>query len=742
MLARRTSHKYRVQYFFGVLLLLLLLGHVLKFWQLPVLNSLDSYFYDTHVRLNVQEDVDSRVVIVDIDDKSLAELGHWPWGRQVVGEMVRRLVDEGGALVVGFDVVFAERDTSSGLSVLEGLADGPLRHDRQYRETLANLRASLDYDQVFADVLKDRPVVLGYYFSNGGDQQKTGSLPEPVFPRGSFAGLANAFYVWEGYGGNIPVLQEAARTAGHMNPLVDGDGVSRRVPLLVEYDGAYYQALSLAVLRTALGQGTLLPGVPKGGQAAEWLSLLTEQGNLRIPVDGQFSVLIPFRGPAKSFPYVSAVDVLKGRISPEMFRDRVVLVGTTAPGLKDLRSTPVESAYPGVELHANLIAGMLDGTILEQPDYMVFGEALLLLTLGLLLLICLPRLSPLRAGLLLLLAVLFLLGLHYVAWHQAALLLPIASTLSMLLTIFVFDMSWGYLVESRRRRQFTDLFGQYVPPELVQEMARDPESYSMEGRSCELTVLFSDVRSFTTLSEGMSPRELSAMMNEYLGRMTEIIRARRGTLDKYIGDAIMAFWGAPVEDHEHARHAVLAALEMQAAVQALEDEFVTRGWPRLRIGVGVNTGLMTVGDMGSPVRKAYTVLGDAVNLASRLEGITKEYGVGIVVGEATAAQLTDMAFRELDLVKVKGKDKAVAIYEPLGLASALSADQQENLRAWREFLGHYRAQDWSAAAACLENLRRRDEGSHLYQLYEERIVFMRENPPGEGWDGVTVFKTK
>ncbi len=742
MRARRTSHKYRVQYFFGVLLLLLLLGHVLKFWQVPALNSLDAYFYDTHVRLNVQEGLDSRVVIVDIDDKSLAELGHWPWGRQVVGEMVRRLVDEGGALVVGFDVVFAERDTSSGLSVLEGLADGPLRHDRQYREILANLRASLDYDQVFAEVLKSRPVVLGYYFSNSEDKQKTGVLPEPVFARGSFSGLGNAFYVWEGYGGNIPVLQDAARTAGHMNPLVDGDGVSRRVPLLVEYDGAYYQALSLAVLSTALGQGSLLPGVPSGGQTAEWLTLLSDRGDLRIPVDGQFASLIPFRGPAKSFPYVSAVDVLKGRFSPEMFRDRVVLVGTTAPGLKDLRSTPVESAYPGVELHANLIAGMLDGTILEQPDFMVFGEALLLLALGLLLLIWLPRLSPSRSGLLVLLAVLVLLALHHWSWHQAGLLLPMASTLTMLLTVFVFDMSWGYFVESRRRRQFTDLFGQYVPPELVQEMARDPESYSMEGRSCELTVLFSDVRNFTTLSEGMSPRELTAMMNDYLGRMTEIIRARRGTLDKYIGDAIMAFWGAPVEDHEHARHAVLAALEMQAAVLALEDEFAARGWPRLRIGVGVNTGLVTVGDMGSPVRKAYTVLGDAVNLASRLEGITKEYGVGIVVGEATAAQLTDMAFRELDLVKVKGKDQAVAIYEPLGLTNALSFDQQESLRVWREFLLNYRAQDWSAAAACLENLRRRDEGSHLYQLYEERIVFMRENPPGEGWDGVTVFKTK
>lgn len=742
MTARIPLGKHRVQHLLGVLVLVFLLGHVFRLWPLPMLASFDAYLYDAHVRLVMPGGVDTRVVIVDIDEKSLAEIGHWPWRRNVVADLVKRLVDDYEAAAVGFDIVFAERDTSSGLSSLEALAQGPLREVQQYRDALSGLRRSLDYDQILADVFKDRPVVLGYYFSNADDGRKIAALPDPVFPAESFAGLNNSFYSWLGYGGNLQILQSAARSAGHFNPLVDGDGISRRVPLLVEYDGAYYQALSLAVLRTALGGAGLLPGVPGGANEVEWLELLGDFGSFKVPVDRTFSALIPYLGPVRSFPYVSAVDVLQGKISPEMMQGRIVLVGTTAPGLMDLRATPVGSAYPGVEIHANLIGGMLDGNLLQQPAYVPLMEALLLILAGGLLMIGLPRLPPLKAALLAVSVLALILGVHAWLWHQAGLLLPLAANLLLVLIIFGFDMSWGYLVESRTRRQFTELFGQYVPPELVEEMARDPESYSMDGRSCELTVLFSDVRSFTTLSEGLDPRELSALMNEYLGRMTAIIRARRGTLDKYIGDAIMAFWGAPVDDPEHARHAVMAGLEMQAAILELDEDFERKGWPKLRIGVGINTGLMTVGDMGSPVRKAYTVLGDAVNLASRLEGITKEYGVGIVIGEATRALVPEIVCRELDKVRVKGKEMAVSIYEPVGLATELSAAIKEDLSDWEAALRAYRACDWSLVERLLAALIQRNPGCRLYHLYSERVAMLRESPPGEGWDGVTIFHTK
>ena len=303
-------------------------------------------------------------------------------------------------------------------------------------------------------------------------------------------------------------------------------------------------------------------------------------------------------------------------------------------------------------------------------------------------------------------------------------------------------MAWGFFVESRSKRQFADLFGQYVPPELVDEMAKDPETYSMAGRNEELTILFSDIRNFTTLSEGMNPRELTQLMNEYLGAMTAIVQTQRGTLDKYIGDAIMAFWGAPMADAEHARHALFTAMAMQQGVHDLDEKFVARGWPKIRIGVGINTGLVTVGDMGSKVRKAYTVMGDAVNLASRLEGITKLYGVGVIVGEATREQVPDFVYRELDRVRVKGKATPVVIYEPLGANGQVDEEVLANLRQWQQFLRLYRQQDWEQAELQLFNLQQVDAESKLYALYAERIALLRQGPRIEHWDGVTVLESK
>jgi adenylate cyclase len=278
----------------------------------------------------------------------------------------------------------------------------------------------------------------------------------------------------------------------------------------------------------------------------------------------------------------------------------------------------------------------------------------------------LPRLSPARASALAAAATALTVGLNLVAWQYGNLILPIASGLLLIALLYTFNMAWGFFVEARGKRQITGLFGQYVPPELVDEMARDPDRFSMEGESRELTVLFTDVRGFTTISEGLDPKALSSLMNTFLTPLTRIIYRNRGTIDKYMGDAIMAFWGAPVDDPDHASHAVAAALEMQAALAALQPEFKERGWPPIRMGAGLNTGWMSVGNMGSEIRLAYTVMGDAVNLASRLEGITKEYGADIIVGESVYRATPQFHYVELDRVRVKGKDEPVSIYEPIG----------------------------------------------------------------------------
>lgn len=739
--------KHLVQILLGLALGLVFLGHAARVYQIPLVSVLDAFVYDARLRLTMPGGVDDRIVILDIDEKSLAEGGRWPWSRDKMATLLDRLFDHYGVAILGFDVVFAEPDDSSGLKSLDALSRRDLKDDAGFQSALKALRGTLDYDRRFAESMKGRPVVLGYYFTNLSSALVSGKLPEPVLPPGTFKGRNLALTTWNGYGANLPDYQANAASGGHFVPLVDFDGISRRVPMLVEYDGAYYESLSLAMVRLLLGMPPVVPGYADDGAGGrgyaglEWLDLNTQRGTVRIPVDESAASLIPYRGKEGSFRYLSIADALNKRLPVEALKGKIVIIGTTTPGLMDLRATPVATTYPGVEIHANLIAGMLDGSIRLKPAYVLGAEVLMIGLCGLLLALLLPLFSPMKATLLAGGTFVVVTGLNLFLW-QSGLLLPLASTLLMIVALYALSMSWGYFVESRSKRQFTELFGQYVPPELVDEMARDPERYSMEGRNQELTVLFSDVRSFTTISEGLDPKELTQLMNEYLGAMTTIVRNNRGTLDKYIGDAIMAFWGAPVADAEHARNAVRTALDMQRELRRLDEPFKARGWPMLHIGVGINTGTMTVGDMGSPVRKAYTVMGDAVNLGSRLEGITKQYGVGIIAGETTRALVKDVVFRELDRVRVKGKDEPVAIYEPLGFSGEVTPERMEALKLWQHALRYYRAQDWDQADVQIYNLLRQEPDCRLYQLYAERIAHYRQAPPGEGWDGVTTFDTK
>ena len=528
--------------------------------------------------------------------------------------------------------------------------------------------------------------------------------------------------------------------------------------MLIEYKGKYYEPLSLAIVRLLMGideanrtnSGSVtLPKVEpvltddptKGYGGLERIDV----GPLRIPVDENVSALIPFRGKRNSFNYISLADVYFDRVPVEKLRGKIAIIGASAPGLFDLRSTPVGSVYPGVEIHANLVGGMLDydkGALKQKPPYMIGAEVLLLIIGGVALTLLLPLLSPLRTALVSLVSLLLFGGFNVMIWTGANMALPLASSVLMIAALFALNMSYGYFVESRSKRQFTELFGQYVPPELVDKMAENPEKYSMEGRSEELTVLFSDIRGFTTISESLDPKQLSAFINDYLTSMSMVIHNNRGTLDKYIGDAIMAFWGAPVADPEHARQGVLSAMLMQEELKKLSESFVARGWPPIKIGVAVNTGVMSVGDMGSKLRRAYTVMGDAVNLGSRLEGITKQYGVAIIGGQRTRELVKDIVWRELDRVRVKGKDEPVAIFEPLGFEGQVSKEKLEELKLWNQALRAYRAQDWDQTDIQLLNLQRLAPGSYLFEVYAERVAHYRKDPPGQDWDGVWKFETK
>jgi adenylate cyclase len=366
----------------------------------------------------------------------------------------------------------------------------------------------------------------------------------------------------------------------------------------------------------------------------------------------------------------------------------------------------------------------------------------ILTTIGLVLGIALPFLTAMSAIVLTAAAGLVVVALNLFAYTQANLVLPLASSLLLLISVFAINMIYGYFVESRTKRELTGLFGSYVPPKLVEEMSRNPRAYSMEGRREELTVMFSDVRGFTTISESLKPEDLAEYINGYLTAMSLIIQNHRGTLDKYIGDAIMAFWGAPVPEASHAQLAVETAMEMQIELVKLNASYKARGWPDMQIGIGVSTGEMSVGDMGSKIRKAYTVMGDAVNLGSRLEGVTKKYGVGIIVSDATRKAVKGIVFRELDRIRVKGKDEPVAIYEPLGRDGEVPKEVHDELKLWSQALKMYRSQQWDQVELQLLNLQRMSPKSELYKFYAKDVQLMRAEPPGEAWDGVRNFTEK
>ncbi len=733
----------------GLSLVLLFMGDAARFYRLGFVRFIDAKLYDYRLRLTLPNKGDDRIVILDIDEKSLKEEGRWPWGRDKLAALMDKLFEHYGVAVVGFDVVFAEKDNSSGLKVLQELGKNQLKNVAQFQSVLTRIQPHLEYDKLFADKIRHRSVVLGYYFSNGergSAKSISGVLPEPVFPAGTFKGRPISFMRWDSYGGNLPELQSSAESAGHFNPVVDFDGVVRRVPMIVEYDGAYYESLSLAVARAVLGMPKLSPGYATGKDknygGLEWLTLESAQGNLRIPVDAEVSALVSYRGRRGTFRYISASDVLHERTPLADLQNKIVLVGTSAPGLMDMRSTPVGEVYPGVEVHANMISGILNQDIRQNPPYVLGANVLMLLVVGVALAILLPLLGPIYGTLLSTGVLLLEVIVNGSLWEYGNIALPLAGGLTMVFALFALNMTYGYFTTERTKRQITGLFGQYVPSEVVDEMSKNPEQVSMEGESREMTVLFSDVRGFTTISEGLEPRELSLLMNEFLTPLSRVIYSHRGTIDKYMGDCIMAFWGAPLPDTRHAYHAVLSGLEMQRALSDLQPHFRERGWPNIAIGVGINTGRVSVGNMGSEVRMAYTVMGDAVNLAARLEGITKEYGVGVLVGEVTKKEAPEFVYRELDLVRVKGKDKPVAVYEPIGPVGEVEFSVLEEIRLFQQALRFYRKQEWDKAELQLYGLSKIAPQEKLYGVYGERVAYYRSNPPGENWDGVFVFGTK
>ena len=733
----------------GFLITCLAVATYLSDWRAAqwMLQRIDFLSFDLRYQL-INPVSDARrhpIVIVDIDELSLKEQGRWPWSRAKMARLVTALYDA-GVTMVGMDVVFAEPETNPVALIENALQSqresGDASEWASLTPLLNKMHDQFAFDEHLAAAL-GTDTVLGYFL-----YQQTGSesgvLPEPLLTLEGNRASQMVLIDMQGHSANIPVLQNHALSAGYLTIIPDPDGIVRRAPMVLRYGDHVYSSLALEMARQFLFVDTV-ELVTAMQYRAEVMELITLD-SFSIPTNALGQALVPFLGKARSFPYYSATDVLNGRVDPERLAGTIALVGTSAWGLGDLKAMPMSAEYPGVEVHANLLNGILNSqggqrAFPHRPDLAKQITALILLVSGLLLSAVLPRLNPvsLIASALLLLA--GIVGGNFYLWQRYLLDFPLAPPVLLTITLTLYLFADGFLRENLQRLRIKKMFGQYVPPAHVDEMVAEQGNYGFAGESKELTVLFSDIRNFTSISETLNASDLKRMLNRYFTPITKIIFDHDGTIDKYVGDMVMAFWGAPLDDPRHASKAVQAALDMLAATEALKPDFRADGLPEINIGIGINTGLMNVGDMGSEYRRAYTVLGDAVNLGSRLEGVTKFYGAKLLVSETTQAQAPEFQYRLVDRIRVKGKHEPITVYEPLCQLDECPEALAEEVARFHMALFYYYRQRWEQAVSIIREL----ESSYprkIYALYLERIATLREESLGEHWDGVYTHTSK
>ena len=708
-----------------------------------VRDRLDWLVYDLRFNQTLPDDPEPHrdIVIVDIDEASLAEVGHWPWPRSTLARLVDRLA-EAGVVVVGFDVVFAEDEENPIRQVLREAT--PLLGDEagQLGNLLAPIDEELDGDLNFARSIRAArevgiDVVLGYALTQRPDT--AGQLGDPLDLVGDPAPDEVGLEQMPGYTANLPVLQRAAERAGFFVSTPDADGVNRSYPLILGHNGEIYPSLALETARRFLfvEQIALLTTPIREVETLEAVSL----DGVRLPTDGDGRVMIPYPGPPRTFDYVSAADVLEGSAA-DVLAGRIALIGTSAVGLVDIRSTPVSSVYPGVEVHASVLAGIIDNRFPHRPPWADGVDIVLTFALGVMLSLVLPFSGALLYVLASGVAAAIALWVNLWLWIDQSFVTSLVGPLAAIVAVTSFNLVYGFFTETLAKRELKSMFGQYVPPQLVDEMSRNPKGITDAGERREMTVLFCDIRGFTTISEQLTATELKDLLNRFFTPMTEIIFHHRGTIDKYVGDMIMAFWGAPLDDPDHARNAIETALTMLDKSRELRGEFARLGYPEVNIGIGLNTGPMNVGNMGSKFRRSYTVLGDAVNLGSRLEGLTKFYGVQLIVGEETHAGQEAYLFRQLDRVRVKGKKEPTRIYTPVCRLDEATAETRAELAVYEKARRAYIERRWDDAEAGFRELKAGGEDLVVYDLYLERIAHLRDAPPGPDWDGVFVHTSK
>jgi adenylate cyclase len=736
---------------FKVALLMTLMVLGIYYLDPHFLNILELKTLDLRFLSRGKVPTSEKVALVTIDEKSLDELGRWPWPRTRMAQLLDALV-KAEAGVVGFDIVWAEPDENSDLksltAVKQKLAELKLSN-RELDRFLAEALKTADSDRILAESLaRSQRGILGYFFhfspreGAGKGEKEPPKDPPPLtsFNLVKFTSeeaarvpLFEASYPEM----NIPVISQAAEGAGYFNIFADPDGTVRWAPLVIKYQDRFYCSLSLAVLQK------YMEGSPLALRIAEFGVEQMRLGKLSIPTNEDGRVLINYRGPQKTFPHYSATDVIHGRVPPKAFQGKIVLVGATAIGIYDMRVTPFEHVFPGLEIHANVIDSILQGQFLHRPNWITLVDILIIAGVGLILGGLLPRVKALWGALVGGGLFLSVLALGKILFESQGVWMNLTYPTLNLVFIYLGVTGYRYMTEEREKKKIRGAFQYYLTASVVEEMLKNPDKLKLGGEKKDLTVLFSDIRGFTSISENMTPEGLVKLLNEYLTSMTDMVFKHDGLLDKYIGDAVMAVWGAPLDQPDHAKRACLTALDMLDELHRLQKKWSAEGLPVLNIGIGVNAGPMVVGNMGSARRFNYTVMGDSVNIGSRLEGLNKVYGTNIIVSQMTFEQVQEEFLgRELDLVRVKGKGLPVKIFELLAPKATASADQQALAGVFHAGLEEYRKRNWEKAREIWQSLLAKFPHDGPAKIYLERCETLSKNPPPADWDGVYTMTTK
>ncbi len=678
---------------------------------------------DEYFKVRGEKSGDKDIVIVDIDEKSLQELGQWPWSRDKVAQIIKNLTDY-GAGIIGLDIVFAEKDNSSPKLVLKklGLKD----------------KNAPDYDEILSDAISKSPTIAGYVFVLGNDGIKPGASPKNNLIVIEKNKTKNSYLI-KAYRAilNIPVLQKAAYSSGYFNTIPDSDGVVRSIPLFISYEGMPYPALTLEMFRIVMGINRVF--INYGENGIESVKL----GDVVIPTDRYGRMLINYRGPQKSYRYISAADIYNKKINRSDIEGKVILIGTSAAGLLDLRSTPFDSAYPGVEAHANAIGNMLHQDFISRPSWALGADIVsIILALFIIFLVLLVPNAIFGFIALVILDMLILVSHYYLMIYKGIMLNTIFPFLAVNIFFLIGEIV-NYFMESKQKEIIKKKFAAKVSPAVMNELIKNQESDILEVKEEMITIFFSDIRSFTTISEKIGDaKSLIELLNDYMTPMVDIITNHYGTVDKFIGDAIMAYWNAPMQVKNHADEALKASIEQIKKLQEINVKIKAKKGISIDIGIGLNSGISVVGEMGSLGRSDYTCIVDAVNLASRSEGLCKPYGAKIVLTQFTKELLKESGYkiRELDVVRVKGKSEPVTVYECFGDEQSVWVDFERDEDMYLEAIKLYKESNFKEALKIFKSLYKRNE-QKLYSLYIQRCKHYLENPP-DNFDGVFTFTTK